>query len=468
MGLFPILALFAAALPLRAFAGSGSGLARYSPSRGVAFFAAAALAAAFVGYEVCFNRAIVEAHPASMIAGQPILFLVRGVGKLVSASRADELGLLALVEAIALGTFLAHLEALGTRARRATAGLVATALAAAALVMPASDSSDSYLYVGLGTLGVHAYAPDPVPFRGDLHLINAIWGTPLFPSAYGPVWIAVSALLIAPLASLGAKLFAFKVLGLASVLACAYLARLLGAARVVVAGIVCNPGLYVTYVASAHNDLFAIDLVLVAMLAARRSVPLAYAFALAASLVKLTLVPVAVVAVARQPSIWVRASFAVLLALAVGMVYAVHGGLLWHALTPAMQQYQHGWSPLEVALRAALVAVALGAGAWIVVSGRVRAQAAWAPPALGASILASYTIWGLPLALTATPVAVVYLVTLPILLFFQSPTLPGTPALEIASYSFLLLSIFVAIYRLRPAIKATARPPDDRRVSAGH
>jgi hypothetical protein len=204
------------------------------------------------------------------------------------------------------------------------------------------------------------------------------------------------------------------------------------------------------------------------MLAARRSVPLAYAFALAASLVKLTLVPVAVVAVARQPSIWVRASFAVLLALAVGMVYAVHGGLLWHALTPAMQQYQHGWSPLEVALRAALVAVALGAGAWIVVSGRVRAQAAWAPPALGASILASYTIWGLPLALTATPVAVVYLVTLPILLFFQSPTLPGTPALEIASYSFLLLSIFVAIYRLRPAIKATARPPDDRRVSAGN
>jgi hypothetical protein len=403
-----------------------------------------------------------------MVAGQPIQFLVRGVGKLVSASRADELGLLALAEAVALGIFLAHLGALGSRTRRATAGLVATVLAAAALVMPASDSSDSYLYVGLGTLGVHAYAPPPVAFPGDLHLINAIWGTPLFPSAYGPVWIAVAALLIAPLGSLGAKLFAFKLFGLVCVLACVCLARLLGAARVVVAGIACNPALYITYVASAHNDLFAIDLVLLAMLAARRSVPLAYAFALAASLVKLTLVPVAIVAVAKQPSIWVRGSFAFLLALAVATLYALHGGLLWHALTPAVQQYRHVWSPLELALRAALVVVALASSAWIVVSGRVRAQAAWAAPALGASMLASYTIWGLPLALTARPVAVVYLVTLPILLFFQNPTLPGTPSLEIASYAFLLLSIFVVAYRLRPALTPATRPPDDRRISAGN
>jgi hypothetical protein len=65
-------------------------------------------------------------------------------------------------------------------------------------------------------------------------------------------------------------------------------------------------------------------------------------------------------------------------------------------------------------------------------------------------------------------VAVVYLVTLPILLFFQNPTLPGTPSLEIASYAFLLLSIFVVAYRLRPALTPATRPPDDRRISAGN
>jgi hypothetical protein len=448
--IFQILALLAAALPQRAFAGSGPGRFQGGTGRAVAFGSAVVLVAAFVGYEVVFNRAIVEAGPASMIAGLPVQFLVAGVGKLVSATRSDELLLLGLGEAVALGVFLCHLDALGPRVRPVVAGLVATLLAATALALPGSDSSDSYLYVGLATLGAQAYAPPAIPFTGDLHVVNAIWGTPLFPSAYGPAWIAFSALLIAPLGSLAAKVFAFKVLGLASVLACAYLARRLGAARVVVAGVLCNPALYVTYVASAHNDLFATDLVLVAMLAARRSLPLAYACALGACLVKISLGPVAVVAALTSRSMRVRATFAFLLVLVVGAVYALHGGLLWHALLSAAAAFRQPQSPLTTAFRIALVAVTLASSAWIVFAGRVRAQTAWAPAAIGDSTLPSYTIWGFPLALTSTPVAVVYLVTLPFLSFFQNPTLPGTPALEFASYGFLLAAIFAVAYQLRP------------------
>jgi hypothetical protein len=389
-------------------------------------------------------------HPASVLAGLPLHFVNAIAKESVHAARADELLALALAEAVALGVFLFYLGALRPLARRGTVGFVVAVLAAAALATPAADSGDPYFYVGLATLGTHAYAPPGTPFGGDLHAINVIWGTPMFASSYGPVWIAVSALLVAPLGTLGAKLFAFKLLGFASVISCAYLARRLGAARAVVAGIACNPALYLAYVAGAHNDLFAVDLVLAAVLACRRSVALAFVLVLAASLVKPTLAPVALVALATLPSLRVRASFAALLVVAVSAVYALDGGLMWHALLSTAGAFAHPMSPPDAVFRAALVAVALAGSAWTVLTGRVRSQTAWAPPAFGAAALPSYSIWGLPLALTSTPVAVVYLVTLPVLSFFQCTALPVTGTLDVAGDAFVLATIFVVAYRLRP------------------
>jgi hypothetical protein len=451
MGVFQIFALLAALLPLRAFGAGGPAAGRVPSKQGwVALASAGALVAVFAGYVVAFAGAVAEVHPASVLAGLPIRFVNAITKETVRASRADDLLLLALAEAVLLGIFLFNLGALGPRTRRATIGILAAGLAAAALATPAADSGDPYFYVGLATLGAHAYAPPATPFSGDLRAINASWGTPMFASTYGPVWIAVSALLVAPLGTLAAKLYAFKVLGLGSVLGCAYLARRLGAARVVVAGIACNPALYLMYAANAHNDLFAVDLVLAAMLVARRGAVLAFAFALAASLVKITLAPVALLAVAPWPSLRARASFAALLALGVGIVYGLHGGVMWHALISTSRAFAHPASPLDIALRAGLVALALASSAWTVAKGRVRAQSAWAPPAFGDSALPSYATWGLPLALTSTPVATVYLVTLPFLTFFQCTALPVTPALDVAGDGFILATIAVVAYRLRP------------------
>jgi hypothetical protein len=54
------------------------------------------------------------------------------------------------------------------------------------------------------------------------------------------------------------------------------------------------------------------------------------------------------------------------------------------------------------------------------------------------------------LALETAPVALVYLVTLPFLLFFQSTALPATNALDLTGEAFVATIIIVAAYRLRP------------------
>jgi len=429
MGVYQIFALLAAVLPARVFSASGTVFERAASKRGYsALLAAGALVAAFTSYVLLFDRAVVEVHPASVLAGLPLHFVNAITKEIVHASRADELLVLALAEAFALGAFLFHQGALSRRARRMTIGFVVAVLGTVALTTPATDSGDPYFYVGLATLGAHAYTPPGTPFGGDLHAINVIWGTPMFASSYGPVWIAVSALLVAPLGTLAAKLFAFKLLGFASVLGCAYLARRLGASRTVVAGIACNPALYLAYVAGAHNDLFGVDLILAAMLACRRSV----------------------VAFAAVPALRLRAALAVLLALAVSAVYALDGGLLWHALVATAGAFAHPMLTLDTVFRAALVVVALASTGWTVLTGRVRSQTAWAPPAFGGVALPSYSIWGLPLALMSTPVAAVYLVTLPVLSFFQCTALPVTGTLDVAGDAFVLATIFVVAYRLRP------------------
>jgi hypothetical protein len=451
MGVYQIFALLAAVLPSRVFSPDGTVFVRADLKRGWAATAAVvALVALFVAYVIVFDRAVLEAHPASVLAGLPLRFVNAVTKEGVRASFADELLVLAFAEALALGVFLFHLGALEPRVRRATIGFVAVALAAAALATPATDSGDPYFYVGLATLGAHAYAPPGAPFTGDLRAINAIWGTPVYASSYGPVWIALSALLVAPLGTLAAKLFAFKVLGLAAVIACAYLARRLGASPIVVAGIACNPALYVAYVAGAHNDLLAVDLVLAALLACRESVSLAFAAALAASLVKPTLAPIAMVAFAGVPSLRVRVGVSALLALVVAAIYAFDGGLLFHALTRTVGAFAHPMTPADAVLRVTLVAVAIASCVWIVLTGRVRSGTAWAPPAFGGAALPSYAIWGLPLALETAPVALVYLVTLPFLLFFQSTALPATNALDLTGEAFVATIIIVAAYRLRP------------------
>jgi hypothetical protein len=50
----------------------------------------------------------------------------------------------------------------------------------------------------------------------------------------------------------------------------------------------------------------------------------------------------------------------------------------------------------------------------------------------------------------STPVAAVYLVTLPVLSFFQCTALPVTGTLDVAGDAFVLATIFVVAYRLRP------------------
>ena len=107
------------------------------------------------------------------------------------------------------------------------------------------------------------------------------------------------------------------------------------------------------------------------------------------------------------------------------------------------------------------MAIALGSAAWTVLSGRIRAQTAWAPAGFGGAALPSYSIWGLPLALASTPVALVYLVSLPVLSFFACTALPMTGLLNAAGQVFVVVVIAAVAIRLRPA------PPRAPRLAGG-
>ncbi len=93
-----------------------------------------------------------------------------------------------------------YLALRGRRASRGTVAAIALTSAlmiAAALRTPAATTQDLYLYVGFGHLGSAAYAPPAVPFAGEFRAVNRLWGLPMLPAAYGPLWIVVFALELA-------------------------------------------------------------------------------------------------------------------------------------------------------------------------------------------------------------------------------------------------------------------------------
>jgi hypothetical protein len=431
MALAYLLASLLAAVPgaaLRLPAFVACGFARYRVATAIA--AAVVLCVTFLGYVAAYDEAVWELRAGSPAARLPIALFGMLPYRSASTSRGDELLLFIVLGTVALALFVANLDALGIRARRTLTLGVCAAMAYGALAAHAADSSDIYLYVGLAALGPAAYAPPAVPFPADLAAVNQLWGTPLFPSAYGPVWIAVSHVALAAFASLAAKLFVLRVIGLGSVLGCALLARALGAPSRVVAAVACNPALYDLYVVNAHNDLFGVDLVLAAMLATRRNLGLlGMLLAIAGALCKVTLLPVAFLAAPGEASLPQRLRFAGVVTAAVVLVYAFgEGGMLRHALVAASEVHANPKNPIDLAFHALPALIALAAALYALFTGRIRAQAAWTLPALGQFALTWYFAWGFPFALAATDVAVPFFVTLPVVILMLSPLFPVTPA----------------------------------------
>ena len=211
---------------------------------------------------------------------------------------------------LALG-WLVSARGLG-RSVKPIVAATAVLMAFVALGAPATESADIYLYAGLAQATPSPYHAGLIPLTGENAVLNRLWGLPLLPSAYGPLWIAISkaAILFAP--SLLAKLIAFRLVGVVAVIACVAMLVRLKVPRPVLVLFAVNPAIYDLFVTEAHNDLTAVAFVLAAAVARRRSRLAAVVLCAAAGAIKFPFILIAMLVFASEAMLVARLGFGLL------------------------------------------------------------------------------------------------------------------------------------------------------------
>jgi hypothetical protein len=316
------------------------------------------------------------------------------------------------------------------------------------LAPPAFVSPDPYAYVGDALLGRGAYSPPAHAFGGEFAPIDRFFAAPMLPSPYGPLWTVVSGLVTAPFASLLGKLLALRVLGLLCYVALLAALRACGIPPRLIALAALNPGLFLQYVASAHNDLFGIvPLVFAAAFAARNAV-LATGFLVVGALVKLPFVilglPV-LAAVRSRPMRYACAVAAILAAVVLsrwGAGDAYFSGLAVHV--PAQ-------GPVYVFNLAVSVLALLAIGVAFVGGPRLR-SAVWLIPMASSYVASWYLVYALPYALARRRMLAYLLIAFP----FAS-VLVDAKFMQWWTYAIVLpLTVLASVVSFRTRSRRTA------------
>jgi len=339
------------------------------------------------------------------------------------------------------------------------AGLALLGVSSAAMLFGALSTRgtaatfDLYLNVGYAQLGLGAYAPPDRPFAGEFGAINRLWGTPILPAAYGPLWLLIASAVARAVHGLAAQLQAFRVLGAAAFLICLALLRFARLSPAALALCALNPVLIFQYVVDAHNDIFPLAFALLAIVAARRQPWLALACVAAAGAMKLPFAVAAALAFARLDERRSRVGFAAGgIALALLATELGSGGAYLAAVSHALA-YQHLSNPLDRLAHALAIGAALVAFSLAIWGRRFIPTASWTFLSFGAVVLPWYAVWGLPYAILERTFLPVYLITLPLVAFDLATSFGLTPAARIL---FLLVICSPIVFLVRQRRLAAA------------
>ncbi len=333
----------------------------------------------------------------------------------------------------------------------------ALVLAAIGLGAHTMSGDDLYLYIGLASVGPSAYHPDAVPLTGIDAVVNAMWGVPIHPSPYGPLWIALSKLAISGAHSLLAQLMALRWVQILALVACAGALVSLKRTLLLPALLILNPVVYDFYVVDGHNDLTGVAFVLAAA-ACRKRLWLAVPLAAAAGLIKLPFILSAMLAFVAEPTLLRRAlpaagSAALALVLSLLLVgpdyeWALRQGYLIYG----------GAIPIEMRVLQVLVgAVAIFAVALALALRRYFAGASWSFLAFGHFAFPWYLAWGVPYAVLSEPPVLVFFITWPIakaLLTSYDPPSPIVAGLRYGLIVVFAVVLAIALRNSRPPLKA--------------
>lgn len=334
-----------------------------------------------------------------------------------------------------LALFAVYRAGRGRRFGRRARAVVVTGAAAmmlAAFVTPAITSFDMYAYAG-SAHAPNAYHPPASAFDGQFGLINRIYGVPIFPSPYGPVWLALARAALSPFHELGAQLHALRLLGAIGLVACVFALRALRFSAAEVSLVALNPALIADFVLDGHNDVTAIALTLWAIALGVRAPAAAVALGVLAGGIKLPFLAIAALATAGARRLTVRVSGA-LLAVAGGVALsALLGGrdyLLAIRATSRIYGAAIG-DPLANGAHAVLALIALAAVGLAVASRRVWPTAGWTFVALAAAFFGWYVAWGLPYAAYERRWLAAFALSLPPLTFLLSTFYAGSALLSV-------------------------------------
>jgi hypothetical protein len=314
------------------------------------------------------------------------------------------------------------------RAASVAVALTSAVMLVCGLLAPAMMSYDMYAYAATAHGGLaHAYAPVHAPFAADWHVINFIYGVPVYPSAYGPVWNALAAAATFWIGSLAGTIAAFRAIEALAFVVCVAALRSLRVPAVVLALFAVNPAIFMDSIAAGHNDLTAVAFVLMAA-SIRARLPLAaIALAACAGAIKLPFLLIGPLAFASERQRPKRIAYALAtLACSLALSAVFGGGPYLAAIRKTAKTYDvvgHGTTDI---LRITLVVVVIATIALAIVRRRFSPTLAWALSALGVTFSSWYLIWGVPYALAERRWFAIFLISLPGLAYLFTSTFAAT------------------------------------------
>jgi hypothetical protein len=350
----------------------------------------------------------------------------------IDGRRATIVEIICILESLALFWLAALLHTYSGQKRSIRCIILTTAivLGTLALFSPSMLGVDLYLYVGQAEILPSAYHPGLIRLSGDSAVIHTIWGFPLFPSAYGPLWITLSKLAITLAPTLPAKLFALRLLELSAIALCIGLLAALRKPLDVIALLAVNPAVYDIFVNEGHNDITAVAFLLAAMLAREKSSIAAILLTAAAGAIKLTFIPIGMLVFIAEPTIrrriglWLTSAIA-----AVGVSLMSAGPWYGWSLHRAYAIYTtvSPQPPDEALLHAILAVIALCALFLALTGKRFFNGAAWSMLALGPYIPPQYLAWSFAYAWAPEESNIPFFASLPIAVYLLNTDYAITP-----------------------------------------
>jgi len=285
-------------------------------------------------------------------------------------------------------------------------------------------SSDVYAYVGYAKIGgiASAYTPPAKRFPADLSAVNRIWGLPMVPSYYGPLWVVLSEMVAGGLRSLGAAIFAFRLLEIVPFVAIAAVLATRKCAQVLLPLFILNPAINNLYIANAHNDLVPLACLVVALAVVTRLPILSALLVVLASLIKIPFAAFALVAFAATPRLKQRLEWVAVILIVAAVAALLFGGLAY--IHDLFARASVGAAPLQAGgtrelerriVERSLLGVSLLALAAAFVRGWIVRSAAFTFIGMSpVDIQSWYSGWGLPYAALEDGALMTFLVLLPL------------------------------------------------------